>query len=78
MPATKTPCPISREHFRQHAQPIKVTIGGIPQEAIAKEFSTGSLGWNINGKVQIDVGGKLVQCQVGMNLTIVGSKDLPQ
>jgi hypothetical protein len=74
MPATKTLCPISRDHFRQHAKELKVTIAGVPMTAEPKEFSTGSLGWNINGKVQLDVGGRLVLCQVGLNLTVVGSK----
>ncbi len=46
--------------------------------AEVKEFSTGSLGWYLNGKTMIDVGGKQVSVQIGMNLTIVGSKDLPK
>ena len=46
--------------------------------AAVKEFSTGSLGWNINDKLQIEVDGKPVTVQVGLNLTIIGSKDLPQ
>ena len=41
-----------------------------------KEFSTGSFGWNLNTKVIVDVGGQPVNVQVGMNLTVVGSKDL--
>ena len=43
-----------------------------------KLFSTGSLGWYLNRKVDIDVGGVKVPVQIGLNLTIVGSKDLPQ
>ena len=78
MPALKTLCPISRDDFRAGAKPMKVTIAGFPMEAMAKEFSTGSLGWNINGKMHVEIGGKLVQCQVGMNVTLVGSKELPQ
>ena len=46
--------------------------------AAVKEFSTGSLGWNINDKLQLEVDGKPVTVQVGLNLTIIGSKDLPQ
>jgi hypothetical protein len=75
---TKTPFPISREQFRAGAQPLKVTIAGFPMTADPKEFSTGSLGWNINGKLQIELAGKLVMCQVGLNVTLAGSKDLPQ
>jgi hypothetical protein len=78
MPATKAPCPITRDHFRAHAKEVKVTIAGVPMTADPKEFSTGSLGWNINSKVQLDVGCRLVTCQVGLNLTVANSKDLPQ
>jgi hypothetical protein len=76
--AKKTTCPISRSDFRHKAKPVAVTINGIPLQAEVKEFSTGSLGWYLNGKTTIDVGGSLVSVQIGMNLTIVGSKELPQ
>jgi hypothetical protein len=76
--AKKTTCPISRPEFRQKAKPVTVTINGIPLQAEVKEFSTGSLGWYLNGKTMIDVGGTPVSVQIGLNLTIVGSKELPQ
>ena len=69
---------ITRAEFREGAQPVKVEINGLPMMAEVKEFSTGSLGWYLNGKTMIDVGGKQVSVQIGMNLTIVGSKDLPK
>ncbi len=71
-------CPVTRADFRESAQPVKVEINGIPMMAEVKEFSTGSLGWYLNGKTVIDVGGKQVSVQIGLNLTIVGSKDLPK
>jgi hypothetical protein len=70
--------PITREQFRTKAQPLIVVINGKEMTAAVKEFSTGSLGWNINDKLQIEVDGKPVTVQVGLNLTIIGSKDLPQ
>lgn len=76
--ASKTKSPITRQEFRDGAQPVKVVINDIPMMAEVKEFSTGSLGWYLNGKTLIDVGGKQVSVQIGMNLTIVGSKDLPK
>lgn len=76
--AKKTVCPVSRDQFRQHAKPVTVTINGIPLQAEVKEFSTGSLGWYLNGKVSINVGDTPVSAQIGLNLTIVGSKELPQ
>lgn len=76
--AKKTSCPISRAQFRAHAKPIAVTIGDRTFTAGVKEFSTGSLGWNVNDKTTIEIDGKPVSVQVGLNLTIVGSKELPQ
>ena len=74
----KSACPISREEFRTHAKAIKVMIGEVPIMAEVKEFSTGSLGWYANGKTTVEVNGKTVSIQIGMNMTIVGSKELPQ
>jgi hypothetical protein len=76
--AKKTTCSISRAEFRGKAKPVIVTVNGVPLQADVKEFSTGSLGWYLNGKTTIDVGGTPVSVQIGMNLTIVGSKELPE
>jgi hypothetical protein len=76
--AKKTTCPISRADFRSKAKPVKVVINGVEQEAEVKEFSTGSLGWYLNAKIALDVDGMRVPVQIGLNLTIVGSKELPQ
>jgi hypothetical protein len=67
--------PISRTQFIEKAEPVKIVIAG--QEVIAdkKEFSTGSFGWYYNGKINITVDGKLLPIQVGLNLTVVGSKE---
>jgi hypothetical protein len=75
--AKKSTCPVSRAQFRTGAKPITVTIGGIPLIAEVKEFSTGSLGWYLNGKTTVEIDGVPVSVQIGMNLTIVGSKELP-
>ena len=75
--AAKTTCPISRDEFK-HAKPIEVVINGVPMTAEVKEFSTGSLGWYLNGKMTVKVGETLVTIQIGMNMTILGSKDLPK
>lgn len=76
--AKKTTCPISRSDFRKHAKPVPVTVNDVPLTAQVKEFSTKSLGWYLNGKTTIDVGGTPVSVQIGMNLTILGSKELPE
>ena len=73
--AKKTSCPITRAEFARDAKPVEVQIGDKKYTAVPKEFSTGSLGWNINDKVQIDIDGVPVTVQIGMNLTVVGSKE---
>jgi hypothetical protein len=70
--------PVTRAEFREAAQPVKVVINGIPMIAEVKEFSTGSFGWYLNGKSVIDVGDKQVSVQIGLNITIIGSKELPK
>jgi hypothetical protein len=74
----KSSCPVTRAEFLSEAKPIEVLINGIPMSAEVKEFSTGSLGWYLNGKATVKVGEKPVTVQIGMNLTVVGSKDLPK
>ena len=76
--AKKTTCPITRDEFRSKAKPMSVTINNVPLQAEVKEFSTGSLGWYLNGKTSVEIDGKMVSVQIGLNLTIVGSKELPK
>ncbi|MGL4460692.1 MAG: hypothetical protein ACRDD1_13285 [Planctomycetia bacterium] len=75
--AKKTNCPITRAEFREKAEAVEIMLNQGQMIAEAKEFSTGSLGWYLNGKTVVKVGDKNVQVQVGLNLTIIGSKELP-
>ena len=75
--AKKSTCPITRAQFRAKAESIKVVINGKEFVAAKKEFSTNSLGWNINEKITIEIDGVPVPVQIGMNMTLVGSKELP-
>ncbi len=74
----KSSCAVNRAEFREQAKPIEIKIGDVPMVAEVKEFSTGSLGWYLNGKTTVRIGDTPVTVQIGMNLTIVGSKELPQ
>lgn len=74
----KSKCPISRKQFDESAEPIAVKIGDFPFAAVPKQFSTGSMGWNVSEKMTILIDGKPVKVQVGLNLTVVGSKELPK
>jgi hypothetical protein len=75
--SSKSSLAITRGQFKTAAKPMTVVINGKEFTALPKEFSTGSLGWNINEKLAVEVGGQTVMVQVGMNLTVIGSKDLP-
>ncbi len=71
----KTACPVSLTQFQEKAEPLKVVINGQEMLAEVKTFSTGSFGWYMNGKTMVTVDGKPVSVQIGMNLTVVGSKE---
>ncbi len=73
--AIKKKCPISREEFSEKAPPVTIMIDGKELTAEVKEFSTGSFGWYLNGKTTIKVGDKSIPVQLGLNLTVVGSKE---
>lgn len=73
----KSSCSVTRAEFVNEAKALEVIINGVPMLAEVKEFSTGSLGWYLNAKSVVKVGEKSVTVQIGMNLTIVGSKELP-
>ena len=74
----KSPCPVSLARFLASAEPLKVTIQGQEMLAEVKSFSTGSFGWYLNGKLVVTIDGKAVSVQIGMNMTIVGSKEAPR
>jgi hypothetical protein len=71
----KSPCPVTLTQFLEKAEPVKVSINGQDLLAEVKSFSTGSFGWYINGKIVIQVDGKPLSVQIGMNMTVVGSKE---
>ena len=71
----KSPCPVSKTQFLEKADAVKVVLNGNEMLAEKREFSTGSFGWYLNGKTTITVDGKPLNVQVGVNLTVVGSKE---
>ena len=48
------------KQFKQHAKSIEVTIDGTRMSAPVKEFSTGSLGWYLNGRMNVTIDGQQV------------------
>lgn len=74
----KTTCAVTRAEFHEHAKPLEINLAGSTMLVDVKEFSTGSLGWYLNGKTIVKIGDKAVTVQIGLNMTIVGSKELPK
>lgn len=71
----KSTCPISLNQFLEKAEPLKIVVNGQELLAEVKSFSTGSFGWYLNAKTTVTIEGKPVSVQIGMNLTVVGSKE---
>jgi hypothetical protein len=78
MSANRTVCPISKGQFLASAQPVEVTVNGVPLAAQPKTFSTGSFGYFVNDKLTIRIGDTLVKLQLNITATVIGSKDAPQ
>ena len=81
----KTPCNVTRSYFHSEAKPLIVEVKDIQGNVLARvtmaprEFSTGSLGWNVSQAVHFDLTpSSPVKCQLGLNLTIANSKELPK
>ena len=74
----KTVCPVTRKDFQAQAKGIEVVINGQPMLAQVKEFSTGSFGWHLGDKVTVMLGDTPVKVQIGLTLTVIGSKEVPQ
>lgn len=75
--AAKSSLALTRDQFRTAAQPVAVVINGREFKVPKKEFSTGSLGWYLSDKMDVTIDGVDVKVQIGLNLTIVGSKEIP-
>lgn len=76
---SKTEFPMDKERYLELApKTITLTCQEHPGVSIVlnlREFSTGSVGYNGNGKLDIEVDGIDVKHQIGFNLTACGSKE---
>ncbi len=76
---TKRECQVSREEFNSNAKSVPVNFDGYGiMNALPREFSTGSFGWYANGKLQMQVNGIVCDVQIGVTMTVIGSKELPK
>jgi hypothetical protein len=75
---TSLPAGTTRKALVGSGKKVQVTIEGKTQSADIREFSTGSIGWNVNDKQDVVINGVTYKCQVGLNVTIIGTKELPK
>jgi hypothetical protein len=71
----KVSCPITPEHFTANAHDLEVAIGDM-EVLIAKPltFSSGSLGWTMQIKTSIPIGGIDTPVTGNLNIFVTGSK----
>ena len=82
---TKTPCNVTRSYFATEAKPLMVEVKDMDGKVLfripmsPREMSTGSLGWSVSQAIHLDMTPSTnVKCQLGLNLTIANSKELPK
>ena len=63
------------EYFLQNAGTLNLDVFGSKAMGRPRAFKTGSYGWYTGGKIPITIGSKKVWAQLGVNLTIPGSKE---
>jgi uncharacterized membrane protein len=68
---------MTRARFLTKAPVLTVVINGQTFQATAREFSSGKVGYYINGKVNVIVDGVPVQLQVGNNNVASKSDEWP-
>lgn len=66
---------MSRQSFLEQAPVMASKIGDMVFDMKPRTFSSGSCGWFHGGKVAIKVGNQEIWCQLGVNCTVLGSKE---
>jgi hypothetical protein len=68
---------MTREKFAAKAPRVQVVIDGKTHDVDPKEVEDGkSLGWYLGAKQRITVDGESVDCQIGLNITVIKSKSM--
>ncbi|OEH78784.1 uncharacterized protein LOC34617400 [Cyclospora cayetanensis] len=66
---------MTRQSFLEQAPVMASKIGEMMFDMKPRTFSSGSCGWFHGGKVAIKVGDQEIWCQLGVNCTVLGSKE---
>lgn len=62
---------MTRKHFMDKAKDVHIEVYGKKVKIPKKQFSTNSVGWYANTKVTVEVDGRELVVQAGLNLTYV-------
>lgn len=62
------------EAFLSSNKRLEIDVDGNVLTGEPRQFSSGNLGWYLTGKIELEVAGRAVWAQVGMNVTIPGSQ----
>lgn len=69
----------SKRHFLSQAKPLPLKVNGVDLFANPLQMTTGSVGYSYCGKLPVQLpDGTVVMVQVGLNMTVVKSKELPE
>ncbi len=66
--------PVPKEFFLSRAKAVPATLGSDRTFVQPREFASGSYGWYYQGKHFVEVGGEVLAVQVGITVTVIGSK----
>ncbi|CDJ60709.1 hypothetical protein, conserved [Eimeria maxima] len=66
---------MAKSTFLEKAPVLASKIGDVQFEMKPRTFSSGSCGWFHGSKVAIKVGDQEIWCQLGVNCTVLGSKE---
>jgi len=65
---------MTAEEFTEIAPKLVVDVFGNKVSGAARVFTSGNKGWYCGGKIEIPLNGQILWGQLGINLSIVGSK----
>jgi hypothetical protein len=74
--ARRTTCPLTAQQladFADSQREISFPINGATIKGKARQFSSGSYGWNVTGKTRVTIDGLECPVQVTGNLVLIGS-----
>eukprot|EP00457_Paulinella_chromatophora_P009300 gb/GEZN01009362.1/.p1 GENE.gb/GEZN01009362.1/~~gb/GEZN01009362.1/.p1 ORF type:complete len:221 (-),score=78.00 gb/GEZN01009362.1/:560-1222(-) len=66
---------MNKSQFMKNAERLELSVWGNKLSGPPRDFSSGNKGWWAGGKILVPVGKKKVWATIGVNVTIMGSKE---